>query len=122
MRVAGDLCRDHILPLAGRAYDTERRVLWNAAIGEAAAIVGVGHRARGPFAVVERVARAASRVEQGFRLRLCSRGPDENDAAVVAEIKRNHFTAAGDGGPAAFVADARLRRAIGVRVGFRDGP
>ena len=63
-------------------------MLRDAALDEAAAMVGVGDCPGGAFAVVERIAAAAGLVEQPGRFQLRPLGPDEDHAAVVLQDRK----------------------------------
>ena len=121
MRVVRDFRGDHVLALAGLPQHVDGRVQRDRVLDELPPVVGVRDGARRAFAVVQRVRRAAGLAEHqcGFELGLL--GGDADHAAVVAQVEDLLFAAAGDVGPAALGARARLGFALGVGVGLDDG-
>ncbi len=79
----------------------------------------VGYRAARTFGVVERLITSAGLIENGSRLDLGFFRPNQNDAAVVPEVKGNAVAAPRHGGPAAFRSRSCLRSAFAVGVRFR---
>ena len=109
-------------------WDTLRRmghidscVQGHSRLREPPLVVRVRDGAGGPLAVVESVAGPAVAREDILGLDLGPAGIDADDAQVVLEIEEGRILAAGDGLPAALVACAGPRAALGVPVGLRHG-
>src|SRR5262249_23563119 len=115
------LRRDHVLALSGMSDDVKLGMQRNGSFDEMPLTRGIGDRAGRTFGVIERLISSAGLIENGSRLHTCFFRPYENDAEVIAEVKRNPVAALGDSGPAALRPRSRLRSAFAVGVSFYHG-